>query len=252
MNPGKEEELMMKRLKELSFQAYNKNISVYTDFLNLNELNLFYSINKVLADVKYDLWGGYEDAERRVICFNTDDSFPYAKFPIQCIKVSPANRKFSDSLNHRDYLGSILGLGIERSKIGDIVLKNEDGYVFCTNTISDFIIEELHKIKHTNVKCQLFEGENLEFKPVLTTINGTVSSIRLDSVLSVAFGSSRSKLSDLITGGKVFVNAKLTLSNSYVLKEGDIVSVRGLGRFIYSEVSHQTKKGRYSITVQKY
>ena len=99
---------------------------------------------------------------------------------------------------------------------------------------------------------QLIEEEIKEFKPNLEEIHGTVSSIRLDSILSVAFHTSRSSLTGLIAGGKVYVNSRLTESNSYTLKEGDVVSVRGMGKFIFKEAGDQTKKNRYKVTLLKY
>ncbi len=113
-------------------------------------------------------------------------------------------------------------------------------------------MDNLLRIKHTVVSTSLMEYKDFIYKPNLKKITGTVSSVRLDSILAVAFKGSRSKLSGLITGGKVFVNSKSILSNSYLLKENDIVSVRGFGKFIFKGVTNQTKKGRYSVEIQLY
>lgn len=259
MNLNKDEELLIKRLKELSLQSYNRGVSTFTDFLNLNEQNLFYSVERNLASKTFVLWGGHEDSERKMIAFLCErdydtviNQFNYELFPIICIKITPCNAKYSDTFTHRDYLGAILNLGIERGKIGDILIQDNIGHVFCNPTIGTFIVDHLYKIKHTSVHCEISQQDNIDIKPSLKELHGTVSSIRLDSILSLAFNTSRSSLTGLISGGKVFVNGKLILSNSYTLKEGDVVSVRGLGKFIYKETSHQTKKGRYSVSVLKY
>lgn len=253
MKQEKEQELLCKRLSELSGNAYYRGFCTYSDFLNLDELNLFFNNQKEIVRSEYKLWGGYEDAERRVICFYEDDSSTNMYWPIVCLKITPSNTKFSDKLTHRDYLGAILNLGIERCKIGDILVLEQAGYVFCRQEIGDFIVENLTRIKHTTIMASIIEDVEIEdFKPVLAEVNGTVSSVRLDSVLSVAFHTSRSSLTGLIAGGKVFVNSKLIQSNSYTLKEGDVVSVRGMGKFIFKETTGQTKKDRYKVTLLKY
>jgi RNA-binding protein YlmH len=252
MTNDKEDIIFEKRIKELAMNAYNKGICTYTDFLNLNEISLFYRHITTLPKVLYQLNGGYEDAERRILCFYTEDSYLLPDYPIHCIRILPVNKKFSDALTHRDFLGAVLNLGIERSKVGDILIKENEGYLFCNSNISSFIIDSLSKVKHTTIQCELVNVVDFEVKPTLQEITGTVSSLRLDSVLSVAFNTSRSSITGLIVGGKVFVNSRLTISNSYQLKENDIVSVRGLGKFIYQETRNQTKKGRYYIILQKY
>lgn len=228
---------------------------MFSDFLNLNEQNIFISLKNELPKIKYFTYGGFEDAERKILCFCgnlsvTDET--EIDFPISCIKVEPLNQKFSDSLNHRDFLGAVLNLGLDRGKIGDILILDNEGYLFTMTPISGFITDQLVKVKHTMVSAQVIERQNLQYKPKFKEINGTVASVRLDSILSVAFNSSRSSLIGLIEGGKVFVGGKSVLSNSYTLKENDIVSVRGLGKFIFAGTSYQTKKGRYSVKVLLY
>jgi RNA-binding protein YlmH len=252
MNLNKEEQLLCKRLKEQAYNACNKGFDIYTDFLNLNEINLFYSIVPELPTVQYEFWGGYEDAERRVICFYNDDSFHNTNFPVRCIKIEPLNIKFSDKLTHRDFLGAILNLGIERYTIGDILPDEEQTYVFCQEKIASFIIDNLVKIKHTNIQSKIVKFEEIGISQKYQEINGTVSSKRLDAILSLAFQHSRSSLIRLILNKKVYVNSKLVESNSHNLNDNDIVSVRGLGKFRFKDSSKITKKGRYSITILKY
>ncbi|HWT74248.1 MAG TPA: YlmH/Sll1252 family protein [Mobilitalea sp.] len=254
MNFDKEEQILRKRLLDLANTAYSRGICIFSDFLNLNEQNIFISLKQELPRIKYFTYGGFHDSERKILCFCgnemlTEDDI---KYPIDCIKVEPLNQKFSDSLNHRDFLGAVLNLGLDRSKIGDILINDNEGYLFAHNGISEFITDQLIKVKHTLVRASLIEAKDFDYKPKFTEVIGTVSSVRLDSILSVAFHSSRSSLAGLIEGGKVYVGGKLILSNSYVLKENDIVSVRGLGKFIFAGTSYQTKKGRYSVKILLY
>jgi RNA-binding protein YlmH len=221
----------------------------------LNEQNIFTSLKNELPRIKYFANGGFRDAERKILCFCGEDSMETEediKYPIDCIKVVPVNQKFSDSLNHRDFLGAVLNLGLDRSKIGDILINKNEGYLFAHTGISSFITEQLVKVKHTQVTTTIIEQTIFDYKPKLQEIVGTVSSVRLDSILSVAFHSSRSSLTGLIEGGKVSVGGKIVLSNSYTLKENEVVSVRGLGKFIYAGTSYQTKKGRYSVRILIY
>lgn len=252
MNVEKEEQIFKKRILELARIAYHKGICTYTDFLNLNEINLFYSMLQDIPNIKYELFGGYEGAERKVLCFYGNDSIKAFSNYIACLRILPLNKKFSDELNHRDFLGAILNLGIDRSTIGDILVKEKEGYVFCEQIISNFIIDNLIKVKHTNIKCEAVQEITQDIQPTFKEIRGTVASARLDSIISLALGTSRSSILSLIASGKVFVDGRLIESNSYMLKENETISVRGHGKFIYKELQHQTKKGRFYVTLLKY
>lgn len=252
MKLEKEEILLQKRMIELSNMAERKYINTFTDFLNLAEINLFYSIKKELSTVEYGMFGGYDEAERKVLCFYGDSSVKAFSSYISCIKILPLNKKFSDDLTHRDFLGAILNLGIERCMIGDILVREKEGYVFCKTSISRFIIDNLDKVKHTNVRLSIVEGNDLDIKPNFKEIRGTVSSDRLDSIIALAFNTSRSSATSLITGGKVYIDGRLIEHNSYNLKENETISVRGHGKLIYKGLENQTKKGRYYVTLLKY
>lgn len=254
-NMDKEEQILRRRLLDLANTAYLRGICVFSDFLNINEQNIFYSLKNELPMIQYFTYGGFQYAERKIICFCGKDTVAEGEeidYPIACIRVSPVNQKFSDSLNHRDFLGAVLNLGLDRSKTGDILINENEGYLFVHKQIGEFTVDQLTKVKHTTVKCTLIEYENFHYEPKFQEIAGTVSSVRLDSILSVAFHSSRSSLSGLIEGGKVSVDGKIIMSNSYSLKENDVVSVRGYGKFIYAGTSYQTKKGRYSVKILLY
>ncbi len=255
MNLDKDELILRKRLLDLANTAYSRGICLFSDFLNLNEQNIFISLKHELPRIKYFTYGGFQEAERKILCFYGNERISEEDdigFPIVCIKVVPLNQKFSDSLNHRDFLGAVLNLGLDRSKIGDILITDNEGYIFAHSVISEFILEQMVKVKHTMVRTQVIERKDFDYTPKFKEVVGTVSSVRLDSILSVAFNTSRSSLTGLIEGGKVFVGGKLVLSNSHTLKENDVVSVRGLGKFIFAGTSYQTKKGRYSVKVLLY
>lgn len=254
-NIAKDEQILLKRFHDLANMAELRGCLLFTDFLNLYEQDLFLRTRKEYQGIKYFSYGGFDEAERKILCFCGDltvDSLEVISFPISCLHIKPQNQKFSDKLSHRDILGAVLNLGIDRSKIGDIILVNNEAYLFCSSSIDTFISGELTRVKHTAVDTLVIDKHSFEYKPNLKPITGTVTSVRLDSILALAFNGSRSSLSGLIARGKVFVNSKNILLNSYMLKENDVVSVRGYGKFIYAGEANRTKKGRLSVKILLY
>lgn len=250
----KEEQITINRLKDMAHISFNKDIPMYSDFLNLSELNLFTSIKKELPKLNYNLYGGHSYAERKIVGFFPLYMEPLDEaMPIRCLKVTPAHIKFSQELNHRDFLGAIINLGIDRAKIGDIVVKDNEAFIFCYDNIADFIEAQLFEIKRTQVHIEIItDWKNVDFNPRFRRIEGTVSSVRLDTVTALGFSKSRSQITSLIEGGKVFVNSKMIQSNSYTLKAGDIISVRGLGKFVFKATQQKTKKGRVFILIDRF
>ena len=228
----KEETLLRKRLIELSNNAYQRGIIMYSDFLNLNELNILHTTPK--------------DS------FPMDEESIRSTYPIRILKISPLQPKFAEELSHRDYLGALLNLGITRAKTGDILIHDKEAYVFVHQELTEFLVKELTRVRHTTVRAVEVENADFKWEPKYEEIKGTVASVRLDSLLSLAFSSSRSKLTALIEAGRVYVNGKLITSNGYHVKDNDIISVRQMGRFQYEGVLSETKKGRYYITIRKY
>lgn len=255
----KSEEIFQKHILDLADAASRKGIVTFSDFMNLNELNIFHNTVQKFPYIKWNTFGGYEAAERQIAAFLPDALYYEENFisydweyPISCLEIRPLNEKFSDALGHRDYLGAILNLGIERLKIGDILIDEKCAYLFCRDNMAAFIAEELTRIRHTSVICRQIPAREFSYTPKAETIRGTVASVRLDSVLALAFRSSRSSLVKLIEGGKVFVNGKMVVSNGYTLKENDVISARGLGKFRYLGMTAQTKKGRCYVEIEKY
>ncbi|MCI9216937.1 YlmH/Sll1252 family protein [Lachnospiraceae bacterium 42-17] len=247
---GKEEDMLKKRLTELSNLAYNRGFVTFSDFLNLNELNILHTIPKNMFPARYETYGGYELSERQMAAFLPDAlCFTY---PVRAVHVSPVNKRFAEELSHRDYLGSLMNLGIDRCKLGDILVWEEGAVIFAKEEICGYIADNLTRIRHTSVNTSVQETEDITYTPRYEKLRGTVPSVRLDTVLSVCYPMSRSRLVPLIESGKVFVNGKLITSNGYHLKDGDIISVRGTGRVVYDGILSETKKGRYLISVRKY
>lgn len=250
MQNDKEIQLCKRRFMDLANMSYYKQYATFSDFLALNEQAAFQEIEKELPPVHYLMWGGNALSERKMICFSSEEPIR-EQFPIAVIKICAAHVKFAEKLTHRDYLGAVLNLGIDRCKIGDIMLVDEEACLFVEQSMEEYICSSLEKVKHTNVVCKKV-GADITFEQRYKEISGTVQSVRLDAVISIAFKNSRSQLISMISSGRVFVNGSLITNNSFRLKEGDIVSVRGMGKFLYEKEQDVTKKGKIRILLRKY
>ncbi|MBQ7795719.1 MAG: RNA-binding protein [Lachnospiraceae bacterium] len=248
----KEEQLFRKRIQELAETCFRRDVPVNTDFLNLSEQTIFHSISGMLPPVRFVLSGGFESSERKVVCFLPSYEEELLDPPYDCMKLSPVNRKFAEELSHRDYLGAIMNLGIERSMLGDIVIKDGDAYVFVLKKMSRYLSENLTTIRHTTVSVEITEQAGEILKPEFEEIQGTVSSIRLDSIVALCGRLSRTKAAAYIEAEKVFVNGQIASQVSRNLKEGEILSIRGIGKFKFDRAGGQTKKGRTVVTLLKY
>ncbi|WP_072525603.1 YlmH family RNA-binding protein [Clostridium sp. Marseille-P3244] len=262
MNKEKDVRLLEKRFTELSRIAYQRDIITYSDFLDLYEQNILHTLPKDLLSSRYISFGGYDMAERQMAAFipdalylryrNDQPSFDTLDYPFDVLKISPLNRKFSDRLCHRDYLGAVLNLGIERCKIGDILADGTDALIFVHRDLKQLVCEELVRVRHTSVVTSQIDPGEINLSPEYREIRGTVASVRLDSLLGLAFSTSRSRMTGLVESAKVYVNGRLVTSNGYQLSEGDVISVRGMGKFRYAEEGSCTKKNRISVIVHRY
>ena len=250
----KDELILYNRFKELASIADVQNRCTFSRFLNLNEYQVFLSTINEISYVDYCLWGGYKEAERRIVVFFPKGFSREIQYPCSCLKISPLQAKFSDQLTHRDYLGAILNLGIDRSMIGDIVIQNPDAYLFCEDTIASFIVSECTRIKHTTIQvCETSLMEISDFTKSFLEKTGFIASFRLDALVAFACGYSRSESAKRIKEGLVYCNHKQILSPSFELKPDTIFSVKGVGRFLFpSQEMKTSKKGRLYIKIQEY
>ena len=245
-------EFFLKRIRELANLSYQRDIVTFSYFLNLNEQNMVSSLKQQFPQVVMETFGGYDNAERQMVAFHPDALAFTWEYPIDCLKIEPKAIKFSENLSHRDYMGALLNLGVDRSVIGDIIVQEKAAWFFCQSKMTEFFLENLCRVRHTNILITKVNDPEEFPHPNLESINGTCASVRLDSLIALAFKASRSSMVSYIESGQVFVNGKLITSNGYEPKEGDIVSVRGKGRFIFDGVSHQTKKGRCGVHILLY
>lgn len=252
MDREKEEAVFGKRIQDLAALAEKRNCILYSDFMNLYEQNILYDTSQKFSRFRGETFGGYEGAERQMAAFIPSDTDLRPNWPIAGIRIEPLQIKFAEKLSHRDILGALMNLGIDRSKTGDIAVREKDAVLFCCEPLAEMICRELTRIRHTSVRCTVWEKEGFSYTPALEKVRGSVASVRLDAVIALAFGASRSSLLSLIEHGNVFVNGRLITTNAFALKSGDLVSVRGHGRFRYCDAAGQSKKGRTWIELEKY
>ena len=246
-------ELLKKRLKELYDKADHGGYYTFTDFLGLMEQSVLAEVMPRLYRGAVHTDGGAEGAERIMVRFGNPDEIGYeTPYPIVCVAVEPLSQKFADKLTHRDFLGALLNLGIERCKLGDIIIRENVGYVFAEERIAEFITGELSRVKRTDVKAKIVETlpEGELYKTELKRIQ--IQSERLDAVVAKVFSLSREDAQTLVKRSLVFVNGKETISSSYTPKEGDKISVRGHGRFIYKSFDSTSRKGKLNAVVELY
>lgn len=249
----KETVLLKKHLQDLANQSYQNNMFTFTGFLSLHEQQLITEIRKEIASIQVTLYGGNDDCERVIARFGNPEELGYEEeFPIVCIKIEPLIEKFADALTHRDFLGAIMNLGIERSTIGDIFVQGKSAFVYAHKKMAEYLIDELDKVRHTSVRCKIVTdvAELPISEPTQKEI--LVSSVRVDGVIAKVYNISRTGSLELFRTGRVFVNGKLMENNSYMLKDGDSVTARGFGKFTYIKEVHVTKKDKLRILIEKY
>ena len=249
----KEIQQLKNRIRDLAEKSYSQNQYTFTGFLGLAEQDALWQVERDVNYAGITLYGGREQAERKMLRFGREADLGYEQsFPISCIRIRPLSAKFADKLSHRDYLGALMNLGIERSTIGDILPGVGEAFLFCQDTIAAFICENLEQIKHTHVKCDVVDAANEvpEEEPQKQVIQ--VASPRVDAVISKVYNKSRSDCLELFRTGKVYVNGRLCENNSKSLEQGDVVNARGYGKFRISGEPHTTRKGKLAIETEVY
>lgn len=224
----------------------------YTDFLDPFQRRICYSILNRINDINFIEDGGYDESERRIIIIHPN--YIDKEYLEDFVSVLEINGNFKyNEICHRDILGSILGLGIKREKIGDIYLNGDYGYIVTLKEITDFLIFNLNRIKKSTVK--LITIDKTSIKPIIRkyiTKELTVSSMRLDSLISQTFNMSRYNSLRLIKLNKVKVNHELIYKADKKINEGDLISVRGNGRMVLKSILGLSKKGKIKCLIELY
>lgn len=248
-----EEQILKSRLCDLAKRAYAQNVYTYSHFLSFSEQALLEELRQSLSYIHIELSGGGALCERQVAGFGSEEDFGYpGEFPIMVVMAKPLSPKFSDSLSHRDFLGALMHLGMERDTIGDIIVKDNTAYIYCLSSMGDYICKELTRVKHTTVMCQPVSTDIPELAPTLEEETFPVASLRFDVILASLLKRSRKETLSLFTEKRVTLNGHITERNSVLLKENDIFSIRGHGKYIFSHIGGNTRKGKLYVTIQHY
>ena len=213
-----------------------------------------------LEGVPCFLYGGFEEAERCCAVFLPSyldrEAFLEGEKEdpqvVACLEIRPLQDKFADDLTHRDFLGALMHLGIEREQVGDILTEDSRAFVFVMKDISPFIISELTRVRHTVVSVREIPLSDCSIRPVLEEKTGSVASERLDAVAAMAFKLSRTSAAKLIQGEKAAVDGRLVTDPDQRLIPGQKISLRGYGKCIYQGEVKRTKKDRLMVRVLLY
>ncbi len=227
------------------------NCTYRTAFLDPRQIELAEAVLRGKPELAYTVYGGFPRSERNVL-----NVFPARHAgnlpPVALIAVRSSGE--DQSFSHRDLLGAVMALGLRRDQIGDIVLSSAKEATMAVDPAKgEFICVNLKQVGRFTVDCRLIEPE--EILPVEDDgreIKGTVAALRLDAVLSLGFGISRSRVVLLVKAGLAGVNWRPVNSPSYKLKEGDKLSLKGKGRLLITSVEGETRKGRIRLKLKKY
>ena len=246
-----------KILDKLEFTK-TKNKIQWTDFLNLNEQELAMKLLKKVNCDNYYFFGGKENSERKVLVIYPEkltEEFSRKNDSkiLSIIRIKLPN-ELEGEYDHRTYLGSCIKIGIEREKIGDILVERTGADIIAKSEIAEFLIQNLSFLtRFKSAEINIEDISNLKDVEVSKIeISAIVASIRLDNIVSTLAKTSRSKAQDILKQERVFLNHQVETKASKEVKVGDIITIRGKGRFEFKEIAGNTRKGRFVIKIDKY
>ena len=230
----------------------------YTDFLDMYQISLVETFLKKIKFENYKLYGGYEDAERKILIIypeKYDETMlkkNYSKI-LEVVRVNLGEEE-QGKYTHRNYLGAIVKLGLKREKVGDILVADEGADIISVKDFVEVLKKELTLLKRfENSKIEIIELKNLRKKEIkIENIKIIVPSLRLDNIVSDLAKTSRSKAAQIIEQERVFINGQNETKLSKQIKLHDVITIRGKGRFIIKEFEGTTRSGRPVIVVEKY
>ncbi|MBQ5398840.1 MAG: hypothetical protein IIU14_05310 [Ruminococcus sp.] len=243
----KEDRELLSRVDDAVRLSSLRHSPTFLGFLNEREQ---YIIKEYFSNSECNLsfFGGYDGSKRNIAAFSEYELDP-RDYPLKGVYFK--FRK-TDKLSHRDFLGALMGLGIERSSVGDIVINEGQAVCFVKSELYDYIVSQILKIGRVGVRIVKADECSLIFEDNIEELSVIVSSMRLDAVAAALTGLSRAKTAQLILSGSVAVNYLEAKNVSCILKENDILSIRKCGKFVIKKQSGLTKKGRLKIIIEHY
>lgn len=251
LSQDKDEQMLLVRLSQRLQNAMQRNVFCSTGFLSSREQML---LCRLFSKNSLALFGGYETAERKIAAF-LPDYFDESQFSGEGSPIAAVRAEFfeKDLLTHRDFLGALMGVGIKRETVGDILVGRGCCDFFLMREMLPYVLENLTSAGRTALHlkeipiCAICVPEQN-----IKTVHDTVSSLRLDSVIGSGFSVSRAKACELIVSARAEINHTPCQKSDKPVAAGDVISVRGLGKIKLESVDGTTKKGRLGITVSRY
>lgn len=249
-----EERLLLARTLDKLELCRGRNIPTLTPFLSPQERASVEALLNLCGHPRHLFFGGYEGAERTACFFLPDwqeeEDFLAGEIPIAALHAAfPAEA----GLTHRDFLGSILGLGLEREKVGDLLVGEGGCEILVLSEIAEFLLLHLESAGRTRLKLSSIPLSAVKAKePQVKRIKDTVSALRLDAVMACGFSLSRSRSAELVESGKVQLNYRECIKPDRTVAQGDVFSCRGLGKCVVKSVGGTSKKGRTILELERY
>lgn len=248
MDNEKDLKIFISHILDLEKACFTKNIPFATGFLDMQrQLHVHEMKNKFRTD--FILWGGYDDAERKILLFLPDYDAPKEDF----LRIIRASHSAAATLSHRDFLGAVLNLGIKRELVGDILVSENSADIIIKPEIEEFLYVNLRKAARTELSLAALPITELKTpKAEIKEITFSVSSLRLDSVIASVFNLSRSRAADAVSAQLVYVNDVLCLKPDKAVFCGDKITLRRKGRVVISEIGGESRKGKTFVKAKVY
>ena len=244
-------------LDKIEFMKAREKIE-YTDFLDMYQISLVENFLKKIKFENYKLYGGYEDAERKILIIYPEeynDNMLEKNYPkiLKVVRVTLGEEE-QGKYSHRNYLGGIVKLGLKREKVGDILVADVGADIIAMEEFSEILKKELPSLtRFENSKVEIIDLKDLRKKEIsIEDVKIIVPSLRLDNIVSDLARTSRSKAVQIIAQERVFINGQNETKLSKQIKLHDIITIRGKGRFVIKEFDGTTRSGRTVIVVEKY
>lgn len=246
-----EDKLLLARVWDKYEQTERKSIPGATVFLSPREQQMARAmLNAAGVRSGYMFDGGYEESERKILIFLPDWADEPAGDELVFLRAAFHGE---ESLTHRDILGSLMGLGITRERVGDILVSRHSADIVAAPSLRDFFLREWDQAGRVKLSVtEIQRGELSVPQAQVKVIRDTVSSLRLDAVAATAFSMSRGRASELIAAGKVNLDHVPCLKGDKAVAEGAVITARGFGKAKLTQVGGLSKKGRIGITVERY
>lgn len=253
-----EDKLTIAKLLDKIKLSKSSNKIVNTEFLSIYKQEIMQRKLNELGVKNYIFFGGYDEAEGKILIiypekFDMDIVIKHLNNIIKVIKIK-LPKELEGKYQHRDYLGSIMQMGLNRNRIGDIIVYDDRTYIIVLKENAEYLVNYISDLtKFRKSQIELVDYQKIEIKPIeYEEFNILINSMRLDNFVSEIVKISRSKTEELLRQEKIFIDAKTEIKASKIIKEKDILVIRGKGKFLIDKIIGENKKGKTIVSIKKY